>query len=372
MSLRVETLVVCAALLATSPVLAIECDDPLDIGRGEVTFHVPSSYDATVPTPLMIMLHPWPYIDTLGETYLQLAPLSDQHGFLYALPEGTPDENGDPAWNATDAFRHPTTTNPDDSGYLKLLIDTIKSRCNVDPRRIYLFGYSNGGFMAYRMACDHAKSISAIASLGGATFYEKEDCQPKAPVHVLQIHGSRDQLIPYSGGFRSAPFPGAVQTVETWAGYNRCSLVSEEIPAALDLDWSLAGEETSITRYPEGCRPGSSAELWTIVGGRHQPNLSDQFSDLVVEHLLSRLGCSGKERLKKIRCTAAGRLKVRLRKGMGGDSYVLGLSDDTVMEGRLNRRGRTNIRILNMPSGEGTAVVFWGCEATAERAYHCP
>ena len=373
MSLRIKTIVVCAALLPTTAVLGTECSDPLDLGRGEVVFHVPSSYDPRLPTPLVIMLHPLPYADTLGESYLRLTPLSDLHGFLYAIPEGTRDDNDDPFWNATDACCDFDGVDPDDSRYLKRLIATIKRRCNVDPRRIYLFGYSNGGFMAYRMACDHARSISAIASLGGGTFYRKEDCKPQAPVHVLQIHGTFDDVVSYGGGSRmGARYPGAVQTVETWASYNQCSMLPREVPGALNLDRSLAGKETSITRYSEGCRPGSSVELWTIEGASHVPRLSDQFSELVVEHLLSRLGCSGKERLMKSKCQDNGRLLVKLWKGLGGDSYRLELLDGTVVKGRLNRRGKAKVKITNRPSGEGTVASFWGCGAKAKRSYTCP
>ncbi len=374
-SLRVETLVVCAAVLAPSAALGAECDDPLDVGRGEVWFHIPSSYDARVPTPLVIMLHgSGRGVDgSSSEAYLELTPLSDLHGFLYAIPEGTADSDGYPFWNATDSCCDRDSTNPDDSGYLKRLLDTIESRCSVDPRRIYLVGWSNGGFMAYRMACDHAKSISAIASLSGATFYEEEDCQPQAPVHVLEIHGTSDDVVYYDGGFRlAAPYPGAVQTVETWAGYNRCSLPPEEIPNALDLEREIPGKETSISRYLDGCRAGSSVELWTMEGAWHAPVLSRQFNDLVVEHLLSRLGCSGKERLASVRCNTGGRLLVKLKNGLGGDSYRLELSDGRVVEGWLNRKGKAKVKIKGMPSGEGTAAAYWGCGGAAERSYTCP
>jgi hypothetical protein len=255
---------------------------------------------------------------------------------------------------------------------LKQLIDAIKRRCNVDPRRIYLVGHSNGGSMAFRMACEQAKSISALVSLAG-TARQGESCRPQAPVHVLQIDGSDDDVVLYDGGSDDGgTYPGAVQMLETWASYNRCPEPPEVIPEALDLDRSLPGEETSITRYLDGCRAGSSAELWTIEGGEHIPELSNQFSDLVVEHLLSRLGCSGKERLKKIKCNLDRRLLVKLRKGLGGDTYWLELSDGTVVEGRLNRKGKAKVKIKDMPSGEGTAAAFWECGAIADRSYSCP
>ena len=58
----------------------------------------------------------------------------------------------------------------DDSAYLSALIDQIKGTYAVDARRVYLVGHSNGGYMAYRMACDHADQLTAIVSLAGSTW----------------------------------------------------------------------------------------------------------------------------------------------------------------------------------------------------------
>jgi poly(3-hydroxybutyrate) depolymerase len=85
--LRVETLFLWAALLVTTSAGGTDCDGPLDIGRGEVVFHVPSSYDPEAPTPLVIMLHGYAVTASFEEEYLRLEPLSDLHGFLYALPD---------------------------------------------------------------------------------------------------------------------------------------------------------------------------------------------------------------------------------------------------------------------------------------------
>ena len=64
-------------------------------------------------------------------------------------------------------------------------------------------------------------------------------------------------------------------------------LVGEPQHDLLDLDATIPGNETQVIRYADGCAPGGSAELWTINGGPHSPNLSADFSRLVIEFLLA-------------------------------------------------------------------------------------
>ncbi len=137
------------------------------------------------------------------------------------------------------------------------------------------------------MACDHADLIAAIASLAGATYANASVCTPSEPVHTLQMHGTSDGVISYGGGSVSAPYPGAVQTTQTWATYDGCTLVVDSSSPRLDLDSGLAGDETVVDRYVDACNLGGSAELWTINGGAHSPNLSPQFGRLVVEFLFA-------------------------------------------------------------------------------------
>jgi polyhydroxybutyrate depolymerase len=224
----------------------------------------------------------------LQSLYFGLEPLAEKYGFLYAHPDGTLDSSGKRFWNATDACCVFDGADVDDSAYLTGLIDEIGARYNVDPKRVFFLGHSNGGFMSHRMACDHADRIAAIASLAGANFSDSSKCQPNEPVSVLQIHGTADDTILYEGGvIGGASYPGAVQTVEQWATLNGCDLAPQDIAPALDLDEKLPGDETTVSRYAQNCQAGSVVELWTIQGGAHLPQLSPNFGPRVIEFLLA-------------------------------------------------------------------------------------
>ncbi len=263
-------------------------DLSIDLGRGPVTVFVPDSYQPGTPAPLVMLLHGGAATGDWQESYMHFLPLSEEYGFLYVHPDGTLDQAGTRFWNATDACCDWYHSGVDDSGYLEEVIDAIKGELDVDPRRVYLIGHSNGAFMSYRMACDHSETIAAIAGLAGATYYHPEDCAPDVPVNVLQIHGTLDSIVPYAGGsFAGVPFPGAIASTEQWASFAGCSLLPDVSAPPIDLEGAIPGNETTVRRYRTNCSPEGSGELWSMQGGGHSPTLSPTFSRLVIEYLLA-------------------------------------------------------------------------------------
>ncbi|MEO6419470.1 MAG: PHB depolymerase family esterase [Polyangiaceae bacterium] len=251
-----------------------------------VAVHVPPGYVAGVPAPLVLMLHGYSATAAIEEGYLKFTAQSDARGFLYATPEGRADSMGNHYWNATDACCDFDATHVDDSTYLSNVIKQIEAQYSVDPKKVFLIGHSNGGFMSYRMACDHGDQIAAIASLAGAMYSDVTKCAAKQPVSILEIHGTADTTIAYGGGMIGVtPFPGATTTVSDWVTIDGCSATGDTSAPPLDLVTTLPGSETTITRYATGCMPGGGAELWTVAGGEHIPGLSATFTTDVIDFL---------------------------------------------------------------------------------------
>ena len=101
-------------------------------------------------------------------------------------------------WNADSAccdFEH---KNPDDVAYIGGLIDDISRDWPVDKNQVFVLGHSNGGYMAYRMACERADVIAAIGSLAGNASSMPSACTPSQPVGVVHMHGTIDDIVPYS------------------------------------------------------------------------------------------------------------------------------------------------------------------------------
>ena len=248
-------------------------------GARKVTLKVPSSYNGGKALPLVILLHGYGASGFWQTTYFGYGALAEKSGFFLASPDGTTDASGKKYWNGTDACCA-FGKGPDDSTYLSNLIKEIKAAYKVDPKRVYFIGHSNGGFMSYRMACDHADQVAAVVSLAGATWLTASKCKPKQKVSILQVHGDLDATIKYAGAsIAGYGYPGGAQTTKTWAAYNGCKAATSAGTKKLDLEATVNGAETAVVKH-QGCPSGIGVELWTIKGGGHVPIFTANFASL--------------------------------------------------------------------------------------------
>ena len=246
---------------------------------------VPTSYNVDKPAPLLLALHGYSSSGAQLEKYLNLTAVAQARGMLYVHPDGTADKSGNRFWNATPECCDFARKKVDDDQYLMDIIDEVSQEYSVDPERIYIFGHSNGGFMANRMACAHADRIAAVVNLAGGTYVNPSTCKPSAPISILQIWGTSD--VTYKGNhiLRKA-ISGAVKIITAWARLDQCSKKVTKSPQTLDLDRKLKGRESTVRDYP-GCQAGTTVESWTILGGKHVPAISKSFTGAVVNFLLA-------------------------------------------------------------------------------------
>lgn len=256
-------------------------------GDRPVSVHVPPSYTPGVPMPLVVMLHGYSASGALEEFYLGFTATSDSRGFLYVYPDGTVDSHDKRFWNATDACCNFDDSPVDDSAYVSGIIEGVAARYSVARDFVFVIGHSNGGFMAYRMACEHAGKIAAIVSLAGAMWNDTARCTPSSQVSVLEIHGTADAVISYTGGSISGnAYPGAQTSVDDWVALNECNPTPDVSAPPKDLDSSIAGNETTVKRYT-GCDGGTGVELWTMNGSGHIPSVTAEFRNSVIDFLFA-------------------------------------------------------------------------------------
>ena len=257
-----------------------------------VSVYVPAQYDGHTPTPLVIALHGYTGNGSAMDSYFNLTSFAASRGFLYCYPDGLMKAGG-LGWNAW--FDDPVIASfysspwSDDVGFIRGIVEAVANQFALDRKRVYLIGHSMGGGMAHFAAVRNADLIAGIASLAGnpAVFYPA----PTEPVNILIIHGTADETVSYKDALPTAPpysplFPGALHLGQIWADFNGAKDRVTEATRSLDLEASLAGLDTVITRWTNA-PPGGAVEVWSILGGTHIPSLSPNFTPKVLDWLLA-------------------------------------------------------------------------------------
>ena len=124
---------------------------------------------------------------------------SETEGFLVVWPNGI-----DNAWNVGPCCT--TSRDVDDVGFARAMIAQIEQSACIDPKRVYAVGYSMGGGMSYKLACDAADIIAAVAPSAFELMEDNEwHCEPSRPITVIAFNGTADFIVPYAGGASARP-----------------------------------------------------------------------------------------------------------------------------------------------------------------------
>lgn len=239
----------------------------------------------TAAAPLLVVLHGYAYGPDDGDELFGATQQAAARQLFVLLPSGTTDRDGHRFWNASPACCNYGGLPVDDVAYLEGLVDDVAAAWPIDRKRIYVLGHSNGGFMAYRLACEMG-DIAGIAVLAAADPLPDGECRPPQPLSVLHLHGTADRKVPFAGGELLAPVTGAAETVGRWARRNGCTTAMIDL-APIDLDVAQPGAETTVSAY-EGCPSGVAVQLDTMEGSEHIPQLDhDSVGRNVIDWLLA-------------------------------------------------------------------------------------
>ena len=125
----------------------------------------------------------------------------EQEGRRGRLHGGLPQRHGTAGifltWNSGGFRARMAEGRPDDVTFVAKLLDDLATVVNVDPKRVYATGMSNGGMMCYRLAAELSDRIAAIAPVSGTMAID--DYKPKRPVPVMHFHGTADNIVPFNG-----------------------------------------------------------------------------------------------------------------------------------------------------------------------------
>ena len=196
----------------------------VDGRRREYILHVPRSYSGANDVPLLLDFHALSSGADYQSENSGTADVADDEGFIVAYPQGI-----DNAWNIGPCCTE--SRQVDDVAFARAVVDEISGQACVDEKRVYATGYSNGGGMSYKLACDAADQFAAVAP-AAFDMIEELQCEPQRPVSVFADRGQLDFIVPYDGGRSTPPTPyrldpihflGAEGSFEKWGELNNCS-----------------------------------------------------------------------------------------------------------------------------------------------------
>ena len=234
-------------------------------GGNERSFRVNLPSDTNDPIPLMIILH------GLGETsaaWYGVASYTTNQGFATVRPEsGTFLSNSGTGnvklWNAIlDTARF------DDVLFISDVIDYMLTNYDfIDHDRIYVLGSSNGGYMAYRLACDLAYRITSFTSVIGNMFLDDDglDCiDQDRDIPILHIHGTEDPINSYYPGGNGVDilddqYLTIIESIEFWSNYHQYD--------EMEIDTVLSDVSIRYTYSSDSAI--SNFEHIKVVGGGH-------------------------------------------------------------------------------------------------------
>lgn len=221
--------------LATAPAMAQQACS-LEPTNGTVTRTIGArNYTLNVPAglvggsvPLLVVLHGAGANPSGIESTTGWTPYAQSHNFIVAYPAAV-----NAYWDLKD--------NSTDTVFLKQVVADISSQFCVNPKRVHVSGWSRGGMMAHRLACDDEGTFASVAPYAGwLPTVEFNSCAPKRAVPVAVFHSVGDFIIPYFTGTQARDF---------WKTNNACSAT----PVTTTVNGS------AFERYT-GCSGGT--EVW--------------------------------------------------------------------------------------------------------------
>jgi polyhydroxybutyrate depolymerase len=239
----------------------------LQMGDAKRTYlvHVPPKYDPRKPTPVVVVYHGAGTNGFITVLFSGLNTKADEANFIAVYPDGT---GVGPflVWNAG-PIKGAVAGLPDDVAFTGKMLDDLAKVLNVDTKRVYATGISNGGMMCYKLAAELPGRFAAIAPIAGTMLIGSLPAKQR-PMPIIHFHGTEDTLVPFGGSKKKLAnlvVKSVEETVQAWAEIAGCAKEPKifEVPSKVD-------DGTKVKRKTFGPgKDGVEVILYEIEGGGH-------------------------------------------------------------------------------------------------------
>ncbi len=227
------------------------------------TLYVPDSVDWSQSVALVFVFHGGTGNADSAIRMSGFNHVADANGYILAYPNGTGRLHDDKllTWNGGACCGYAQEMGVDDVAFVRAIVSDLQSLVDIDGKRIYATGLSNGGILSHRLACEASDLFAAVAPVAGTL--NLASCQPAQPISVIEFHGTDDQHILYDGGYgpkalASVDFNSVQDSIEFWASANTCSSEAD-LESFSDIQHEMYSD----------CAASTAVELYTIIDGGH-------------------------------------------------------------------------------------------------------
>jgi polyhydroxybutyrate depolymerase len=220
--------------------------------------YIPQNYNPNKSYPLVFVLHGFTQNAQTIMNYSDFNRIADENNFIVVYPNGVNN-----AWNTNYGNPLPGGSTANDVGFILQLIDTLSSQFNINSSRIYSCGFSAGGFMSYRLACEASNHIKAVASVAGTISSQGlSQCNPNKTIPILHIHGTNDFVVNYNGGGGNV---SVEDLISFWITHNSCNS-NPKVETLPDI----VSEGSTVEKYTyQNCSLSTTNIHKKIVSGGH-------------------------------------------------------------------------------------------------------
>ncbi|NLV16860.1 MAG: hypothetical protein GXY50_06620 [Syntrophomonadaceae bacterium] len=228
-------------------------------------YYVPSSYDGKTPVPLMFSFHGINSSGNGQQSLTKLDALAEKEGFIMVYPDGQPLPEGagilqaDSMLAGYQGMWNFLEEGINDMEYISVLIDKLAGTdsapgdFNIDRKRVYATGMSNGGIFCHKLAIELSDKIAAAVCVTGPMCILSQPKTPKRPITIIQASGNGDPILNWDG----TEAYGTVSVDSTIAWWKQMNKTNTD-PEIKEYPQTVEDDTTKVTKYTYGNGAGDT------------------------------------------------------------------------------------------------------------------